>query len=106
MAKETKEQTKLMKLTALIEASPMGKDDTVNIDNIIDYCEEVGALEWLDNKVRETKPNNKGEGSHKITFMEVRKDFYAKFFPKREPQPKAKNFRDKVKARFEAKKVQ
>lgn len=100
-----KEPTKLMKLTALIEESPMGKGDAVDINDIMDYCEEVGALEWLDNKVNETRTAKNGT-ERKITFMEVRKDFYGKFFPKRVPQPKAKNFRDKVKARFEAKKVQ
>lgn len=85
------------KNTLFIETSPIGVKDAVTIEHIITYCREVNEVEWLKAKVEETRTTKRGT-DRKITFMEVRKDFYAKFFPAKIPEPKTKKptFRDKV----------
>ncbi len=48
---------------------------------MINYCKENGQIEWLKEQVQKTYVDKKGK-TRRVTWMQVRSNFQAKFFPK------------------------
>ena len=73
----------------------------IKFTDILHWCINNGQKEWLVAKLDETKPGKPTEDNPKpkprsISFIEVKRDFCAKFFPEKLPvaQPKPKSMRE------------
>lgn len=59
----------------------------MNIDDIINWCKANNEVEWLKKEAAKKIKNEDGK-ERSITFIEIKRDFAAKFMP--EIMPKAK----------------
>ena len=62
----------------------------MNLDSIIDWCKANNQVAWLKAEFAKQIPNKDGEGTHEITFIELKYNFVKKFMPDLLPKAKAK----------------
>lgn len=53
----------------------------IDQDFMIEYCKEHDQIEWLKQQVQKTYTDKQGK-TRKVSWIQVRKEFKAKFFPK------------------------
>jgi len=89
--KDTEKKEKIKIPPAVFPADPENIKQ-IDFTYIVDYVQDVGmeAIEWLqDLYQQEVEPNKNGK-ERKISFIEIRNAFVAKYMPDLMPEPKAK----------------
>lgn len=62
---------------------------TLNIEEIIAWCKENNQVQWIKDKVHETRKDKDGN-ERAITFIEVKREFAKTFMPEILPVAKPK----------------
>ena len=62
----------------------------MKIEDIITYCQEHGAVDWLKETANKTFPTEVEGEVRKISFIELKLEFVRKFMPELAPKAKEK----------------